>query len=115
MKWRLWQILFASWALAIWIGSLIPLEHPVVPGGDKTQHLLGYAGLAFFAARAFQPGPRIWLGATLMGIAIELAQALTPWRSFEIKDMLANALGAWLGLMLALVWQYIEYRKHHHD
>ena len=106
-----WKIALAGWIVAICAGSLWPLSGPVVPAGDKVQHLLGYAGLAFLAAQAFRPRPAIWLFASSIGILLEFAQALTPWRSFEVADMLANAFGALLGLLAALLWQVFFTRR----
>lgn len=91
------------WVLAIWIGSLIPLSGPVTPGGDKLQHFAGYGGLALLAMwNCPRPLP-VWLACTAMGVAIEFAQALTPYRSFDVVDMLANGAGALLGVGLALL------------
>jgi VanZ family protein len=106
-----WKIALAVWIVAICAGSLWPLSGPVMPGGDKIQHLLGYAGLAFLAAQAFRPRPAVWLFASSIGILLEFAQALTPWRSFEVADMLANALGALLGLLAALLWRMFFLRN----
>ena len=38
-----------------------------------------------------------------LGVALEFAQRLVPSRSFEIADMVANALGVLAGIVLALV------------
>ena len=39
------------------------------------------------------------------GVAVEFAQAMTPYRSFDTHDMFANCIGAIAGLTLALLWQ----------
>ena len=41
-----------------------------------------------------------WIYATSYGLLIELLQALVPWRSAELGDALANAIGAALGVWL---------------
>ncbi|GAA5785744.1 VanZ family protein [Chitiniphilus shinanonensis] len=98
---RLALTLLLLWASAIWIGSLIPLAAPPVDNGDKIQHFLGYGVLAALALAAFPPRMwRAWLGATSMGVAVECAQYFVPYRSFDLRDMLANALGALLGVVL---------------
>jgi VanZ family protein len=94
-----------GWAYVafIWVMSLIPLSMPDVPNSDKIGHFMAYSVLAlwFGLARQRQLG-RIFILASLMGVAIEFAQALTPYRSFDTRDMLANAGGALLGTLLTL-------------
>ena len=41
-----------------------------------------------------------WIYATSYGILIELLQALVPWRSAELWDAVASAVGAALGVWL---------------
>ena len=88
--------------LAIWLGSLMPLNNVVLPGSDKLHHFAAYGGLML-----------IWVLATphlnlrrqalmacvfmLMGLTIEVAQGFTPYRFFEWADALANAVGVLIG------------------
>ena len=95
--------LFWCWTAAIWIGSLIPMSAPSIENGDKFQHLIGYSVLALLAQLIWKQPAKVWLFASLMGVAIEFAQALTPYRSFDTHDMLANSLGAVLGVLLGMV------------
>ncbi|MDW5417139.1 VanZ family protein [Iodobacter sp. CM08] len=86
----------------IWIMSLIPMSMPDVPNSDKIGHFLAYGVLAlWFGLVRQQKLGQIFLLASLMGVAVEFAQALTPYRSFDTHDMLANACGALLGTLLA--------------
>lgn len=68
---------------------------------DKFNHLAGYAVLAVLAALA---GLRILTAGTSVaayGVAIEFAQMAVPGRlGADPADMLANALGVVLGLVL---------------
>ena len=41
-----------------------------------------------------------WIYATSYGLLIELLQAIIPWRSAELGDVLANAMGAALGVWI---------------
>ena len=41
-------------------------------------------------------------GLVSLGIALDLAQTGTETRSFELRDILANALGVLVGLVLSL-------------
>ena len=94
----------AGWAYVafIWVMSLIPVTLPDVPNSDKIGHFIAYGLLAFWFGllRPRQLLQTVLL-ASLMGVAVEFAQALTSWRSFDPKDMLANAGGALLGITLA--------------
>ena len=95
--------LFWCWTAAIWIGSLIPMSAPSVENGDKLQHFIGYGVLALLAQLIWKQPAKIWLFASLMGVAVEFAQALTPYRSFDTHDMLANSIGAIFGVLVGMV------------
>ena len=41
-----------------------------------------------------------WIYVTTYGVLIEMIQAMLPWRSAEAADIFANALGAWLGVLV---------------
>jgi VanZ family protein len=96
--------LFWVWAAAIWVGSLIPMSGPSIENGDKIQHFIGYGVLALLAQLIWRQPSKVWLGATLMGIGVEFAQSLTPYRSFDTHDMIANSIGAVGGVLLANAW-----------
>lgn len=46
--------------------------------------------------------PRVGLISLLYGLAIEIVQAILPWRSFEVKDLAADAVGVGLSLLFFL-------------
>jgi VanZ family protein len=84
--------------------SLIPMDVDLGEGRDKVAHFVAYGSLSFWfgmlvAGRARQLGIAITLAA--MGVAIEFLQGMTDYRSFEVADMVANAVGAALGWGLA--------------
>lgn len=107
----------SGWALALalavtaaaLVGSLMPrVPMPQAPFGDKLVHAAGYAALAVSWRLALQgPSAATLLGVLAFGAAIECVQGLLPWRSFEWADMLANGVGAALGL---LAWSLIRRR-----
>ncbi|HEY1203509.1 MAG: VanZ family protein [Bryobacteraceae bacterium] len=72
--------------------------------GDKTLHFMAYALLAFIPVLGFRlrRGIPLALSMILLGVALEFAQRLVPSRSFEIADMVTNALGVLSGIALAL-------------
>jgi VanZ family protein len=97
------------WCLALaatLVVCLIPLptmEAPVLRF-DKLHHALGHALLAAWAAMLFidrRTLLRAIAGLLLFGVAIEGLQALLPWRSAELLDIAANALGVALGAAIA--------------
>jgi len=100
---RIW--LLSGWGMvaAIFVLSLIPVEVDLSEGRDKLAHFAAYGSLSFwfgmiFGRRGLQLGIAVALAA--VGVALEFLQGLTDYRSFEIADMVANALGAGLGWCL---------------
>ena len=83
--------------------TTVPIEVPLA-GGDKYGHILAYATLMFWFAQIY-PGRRRrieWAFAfVVMGIAIEFLQGLTDYRSFEIADMVAGAVGVCVGWLVS--------------
>jgi VanZ family protein len=94
-------------AALAWL-SLTPedITGPPFEFGDKVQHFLAYALLMFWFARLYPSGRArlafgaLWLG---LGVALEFAQGATGYRSFELADMAANALGVAAGAAAALI------------
>lgn len=87
---------------------------------DKAIHLISFFLLAYLWSgvgikkeQINYRNPRIWQNFILFGIfcgiGFELAQQFIPNRSFEIMDMIANAIGASLGLLAYLKWPFIKY------
>lgn len=105
MRYRSWlaigQILLATVAVL----SLIPLDAPLpVENGDKLEHLLVYASLAGWWQLPPGSRRRHWLtglGLVTFGALLELLQGLTPYRTPDPWDALANSLGVLLGSLLA--------------
>lgn len=108
LRWPvLWQTL--GWLLfaGIVVGSLIPmpelLESPV-PGADKFQHLIGYFLLTFWHGQLGLPVQRFLLragGFLIAGALIEVLQAQTGWRSGDLRDLAANAVGIGFAVVIA--------------
>lgn len=102
-----WRILAVIVIALVWIGSLWPsVNVPVMrfAHADKLQHFFAYAVIAFLLCRGW---PRLgnhwlWLVAVLCGGAAEIGQAVfTTARHPDWWDMLANALGAVAGVLVA--------------
>jgi VanZ family protein len=84
--------------------SLIPVEVNLGEGRDKLAHFVAYGSLTLwfgmiFSSRIAQLG--IALAFCAMGVGVEFLQGLTDYRTMEVADMAANAIGAALGWGLA--------------
>jgi len=105
------RFLFISWAATIfYLSSLSRIASPnLFHFQDKFIHAIAYAALSFFLAGALQ---NIWLKegrkkllitcliVILYGITDEWHQYYTPGRHADIYDVIADAVGAVLGVWL---------------
>jgi VanZ family protein len=96
--------LFGLWCLAwliIAVLLLAPVASPMTLSyADLIGHFLAFACLAFGAVGFSHRGVELTLLAAMTiagGVALEFAQGLVPYRTFDILDMGANALGAMVG------------------
>lgn len=104
------RVLFGLWCL-IWIGVLVGSLQPVqeLPLGmsDKLVHFLCYAAMTA-AIVGFCHDARGLLGwaafVVVMGGLVEIGQHFVPTRSMDLDDFLADAAGAAVGTLLALLW-----------
>lgn len=91
--------------LAIIALSLMPAPPDLgVDQGDKIGHFAAYGLVTLWFAQPYAGlRQRIWLalGMVALGIAVEYAQRATGYRSFEIADMAADALGVAIGWLAA--------------
>ena len=93
-----------GWAAAIVWLSLTPAPPQVdVPYSDKIGHLASYGLLMFWFCQLYTRRIFFAAGFILMGVALEVIQGQLGYRSFEVADMLANALGVLLGWGVALL------------
>lgn len=108
-SWRVW-LPAGLVAVAIFVASSLPATSLPLPGlfagQDKLEHLLAYAVLAGFVARAWRRRTHtgslgVFLLATaaavLYGISDELHQSLVPGRTVDPLDLLADSVGGALG------------------
>lgn len=92
--------------------SLVPVQQlpRMLNFWDKAQHSLGFAALATGGLLAYPSHVwRVALGLMLLGIGIELAQALSGWRHGDWLDWLADCVGVALGvLVIQLCWSKLR-------
>ena len=106
---RIRPLLAALWAAA-WVGVagllLLPMPVAAPDRSDLLAHFLLFAGMAF-GAIGFSRRARQLAGLALLtivgGAALELAQQLVAYRSFDPVDAAANVLGAISGYALAVI------------
>ena len=104
-----WWLVVAAYAALVFVLSVAPISPGVsIPHLDKVAHLCEYLVFAYLlvqAIRATWHGERAyllwaWIYATSYGLLMELIQIMVPWRSAELGDALANAVGAALGVWI---------------
>lgn len=107
--WRRWWPV-AAWAAVLFLQSSIPAKDipivvPIV-GWDKLVHFVLYGTLAWLAMRGRQDGrPAVWiilLFCVVYGASDEAHQFLVPGRTPSVWDLLADSIGAGLGILLFL-------------
>ncbi|HEY2336215.1 MAG TPA: VanZ family protein [Burkholderiales bacterium] len=93
-----------AWVALIVYLSVMP-SPPQIPveGGDKAGHLGLYlvAALLFSIFRKRSAAALHCLGLVALGIALEFVQRWLGYRSFEVADMVADAIGVAAGYGLA--------------
>lgn len=102
---RYW--LFLGWMLVLFVIYLSVTPTPIqLPGegGDKFAHMLAYCVLMSWFANIYEvPGQRAMfaVGFVAMGIALEFVQRWTGYRTYEVADMVADAVGVAAGWIFA--------------
>lgn len=98
---RAWRTI--GWLLVglVIVESLIPgpIEVPIEQG-DKLAHVAAYATLMFWFAQDGRRERRMLYAIAFgaMGVALEFAQRFTGYRTYDVADMLADAVG------VAIAW-----------
>ena len=112
---NLWLLTIA----AVIVLSLLPRATSTVrfldslPLGDKFQHLAAYLPLALFPS-LYQPRNQALISILAMaalGVGLEFFQLLSPGRSFDTHDMLADFAGLALGALLAALLKTLPLRQ----
>jgi VanZ family protein len=98
-----WRLALVACMVAIMVLSLLPLSQSLpTTGWDKSNHILGFATLAFLSHWAW-PGRTTHALAALLayGCLIEVLQSFTPDRSAELADVVADGVGLAIGAVIA--------------
>jgi VanZ family protein len=89
------------------VAALLPVAgtHHAFTWWDKAMHGLAFALLAALGWKADVASPKVlFAGLVVFGLAIEVAQGLTPTRQPELLDLVADAVGAAV-MIAALRWR----------
>jgi len=111
----IWRVLLVGYWLALVIGTHLPRTFAGLPyeQHDKLMHVAAYAVLAWLLAMAWQSSVgrlngrhlRIaWLAVVGFAAIDEVTQLLVA-RDASVRDWLADAVGAAVGLMVFWVWK----------
>jgi VanZ family protein len=102
---RVWRAIGVGLVMSvIWLSlTPRPIEVPIAQG-DKLGHVAAYATLMLWFAQLdarYRARASYALAFVALGVALEFAQRLTGYRSFDINDMVAGAVGVLLGWVVA--------------
>jgi VanZ family protein len=81
-----------------------PPELPAFPFSDKVTHFLVYAWIMLWFGFIYSPGKKyllLGLSLILLGVTLEGLQGAGGYRSMEVSDASLNALGVFVGGLLA--------------
>lgn len=109
---RYWLPLYLYAGLIFYVSGISkpPVPEIEIPFLDKFLHISEYAVFGLLAARAFKNSPKeiffknfkiaAVLTSVLYGISDEVHQLFISERSFSVFDMLADGIGATLGVFV---------------
>ncbi len=106
-------ILAILYIILIFIGASIPGDRLYIPSGtDYILHILEFVLLGFLISWAvflryegFYPYPVLWFGIAV-GIITEIYQYAVPLRTPSLMDVMADAIGVFLGIwMFAIIFE----------
>jgi len=99
----MWFLLGAGMVAAVLVLSLLPIDVDLGEGSDKVEHFVAYASLTFWFGMLYvRRGQQLGFvaGFIVLGVIIEFLQGMTDYRDFEVADMVADAVGAFIGLAI---------------
>lgn len=87
--------------MAVVVLSLARVEVDLSEGRDKWSHFLAYGMQMFWFCMLYAGQRTLAASFVAMGVALEVAQAFTGFRHFDVADMVANTGGVVLGWLAA--------------
>lgn len=122
IKNKKWTVRVAiAWTVLIYIACLIPgneIPDVKIPLADKWVHCIIFAGFSFLWL-CVRPHSRLLFGLLLflisvaVGYSVELLQGsgITRGRSYDLNDVLADAIGGAIGVLIFFILQKTSLRK----
>ena len=116
---KIWRSIAYIIILIIIVLSLIPHPERLAPfsASDKLLHAMAYAFTMLWFGFCFKRDKLLPIGAglILLGVALEVAQGQTGYRTMSFHDIIANCVGVLFGLLLAFsrlsnALMYFEYK-----
>jgi len=97
------RVLFWLALIVAYVAAILPQDlAPTVPElSDKAHHVFAFVVLGLLLRLSYQIN--YWYGLLLLmlfGVFIEISQYFTPNRMAESKDVVADLIGAFIGLKL---------------
>ena len=105
---------FIGVLLIIWFSLYVEAERFQGLGGDKLWHVLAFGFLGLTSALACPNRRRLAIivaGLVVFGLGIEFVQFITPGRSADLIDVIANLVGLSAGLTLAVIARLLKIRR----
>ena len=108
----LWRAGFYSCLVAVFVLALGSSNVQVISTGwDKANHVLAFSVLAFLLIHAHHLGrSKAFALLIVIGAVIEVLQSFTPNRYAEWYDLIADGLGAVLGISIAMATKSLALR-----
>ncbi len=81
-----------------------PPDLPAFLFADKVAHFIVYAWIMLWFGFIYRPEKKYFLlgmSLILLGVTLELLQGASGYRSMEVSDAIFNALGVFVGALLA--------------
>lgn len=101
--WLWWTL---GWLLVVGVtlGSLVPSAWiPGITSSDKLLHIGSYMTLMVWFSGLYRRERHIVIALLLFvfGFGLDFAQSASPYRTYDLRDVAANAGGILLGLLLS--------------
>lgn len=101
-----WIAVAAVGVLAAIPGESLPLR--LFNIWDKAQHASAFAVMSTLGILGYRTQwLRVVFGLLIFGILIELMQSFIPWRSCEVLDVVADAVGVGMGILFC--YYFVSY------
>ncbi len=105
---KFFRWIFWLYSIVLFILSVVPLS-PTIGGSDKIKHFLAFFIFVILLRLSWKI--KFWQSiaiALFFGGLIEVVQAFIPYRSCDILDFTADAIGAFLGSISLIAFKIFK-------